>query len=107
MQVLARQKPLLMIFEDLHWIDPTSLEARGRMVDRLRTLSVLLIVTYGPESEPPWMGWPYVTALILNRLGERETAAIIDSLPGTSCCHRVSDRTLSSAQTAFLSSSRS
>src|SRR6516165_2574452 len=98
MQVLARQKPLLMIFEDLHWIDPTSLEARGRMVDRLRTLSVLLLVTYRPEFESPWMGWPYVTALMLNRLGERnhghhrqhyrEQAAVTECQTGHYRAHR-------------------
>jgi class 3 adenylate cyclase len=82
MQALARQKPLMMIFEDLHWIDPTSLEALGRMVDRLRTLCVLLIVTYRPEFEPPWIGRPYVTAMTLNRLDEPETAALIDSITG-------------------------
>jgi len=72
LEALAQVKPVLMIFEDVHWIDPTSLEAVGRTVDRLRTLGVLLIVTYRPEFEPPWIGRPYVTALTLNRLGERQ-----------------------------------
>ena len=67
-----------MVFEDVHWIDPTSLELLGRTVDRLRTLGVLLIVTYRPEFDPPWIGRPDVTALNLNRLGEREIAALID-----------------------------
>ena len=67
-----------MIFEDAHWIDPTSLEALGRAVDRIRTLGLLLIVTYRPEFEPPWTGRPHVTALTINRLGEREIAAMID-----------------------------
>ena len=71
-----------MIFEDVHWIDPTSLEAFGRAVDRIRTLGVLLIVTYRPEFEPPWIGRPHVTALTLNRLGEREIAAMIDRVTG-------------------------
>ena len=71
-----------MIFEDVHWLDPTSLEALGRTVDRLRTLSVLLIVTFRPEFEPPWIGRPYVTGLMLNRLGEREIAAMIDGVIG-------------------------
>jgi hypothetical protein len=79
LEALARAKPVLMIFEDVHWIDPTSLEAVGRTVDRLRTLGVLLIVTYRPEFEPPWIGRPYVTALTLtNRLGKREITAMID-----------------------------
>ena len=71
-----------MIFEDVHWIDPTSLEALGRTVERLRTLGVLLIVTYRPEFEPLWVGRPYVTALSLNRLGDREIVAMIDRVTG-------------------------
>jgi class 3 adenylate cyclase/predicted ATPase len=78
----SRQKPMLMIFEDAHWADPTSLEVFGRAVDRIRTLGVLLIVTYRPEFEPPWVRRSHVTALTLNRLGERETAAIIDGIAG-------------------------
>ena len=82
LMALAQAKPVLMIFEDVHWIDPTSLEAVGRTVDRLRTLGVLLIVTYRPEFEPPWIGRPYFTALTLNRLGEREITAMIDRVMG-------------------------
>ena len=82
MEALSRSNPVLMIFEDVHWIDPTSLEALGRTVDRTRTLGVLLIVTYRPEFEPSWIGRPYVTALTLNRLGEREIAAMIDRVTG-------------------------
>ena len=61
--------PVLMIFEDAHWTDPTSLEVFGRTVDRIANLRVLLIVTFRPEFEPPWIGRPHVTALTLNRLG--------------------------------------
>jgi predicted ATPase len=82
MEALSRTNPVLLIFEDVHWIDPTSLEVLGRLVERLRTLRVLLIVTYRPEFEPPWIGRPYVTALSLNRLGEREIAAMIDRVTG-------------------------
>ena len=71
-----------MIFEDVHWIDPTSLETLGRAVDRVRTLCALLIVTYRPEFEPPWIGRPNVTALNINRLGEREITALIDGVTG-------------------------
>ena len=55
LEVLSRNRPVLMIFEDVHWADPTSLEALGRVVERLRTLAVLLVVTYRPEFDPPWM----------------------------------------------------
>ena len=79
---LAEQRPVLMIFEDVHWIDPTSLEALGRGIDRIKSVGVLLIITHRPEFEPPWLGRPYVTALSLNRLGEREIAAMIDRVTG-------------------------
>ena len=79
---LARQNPLLMIFEDAHWADPTSLELFGRIIDKIPSVHALLIVTYRPEFDPPWIGRPYVTALTLNRLGDREIAAIIDSVTG-------------------------
>ncbi|MEA3135539.1 MAG: hypothetical protein QOG17_3385, partial [Gammaproteobacteria bacterium] len=77
---LARQNPVLMIFEDAHWIDPTSLEVLGRAVGRIATLHVLLIVTFRPEFNAPWVGQSHVTSLTLNRLGEREAAAIIARL---------------------------
>src|SRR6185312_616964 len=82
LEALARLTPLLMIFEDVHWIDPTSFEALGRTVDRLKTLTVLLIVTYRPEFESPWMGRSYVTTVNLNRLGEREVAALVEQVTG-------------------------
>jgi class 3 adenylate cyclase/predicted ATPase len=79
---LSRSNPVLMIFEDVHWLDPTSLEVLGRTVDRLKTLGVLLIITYRPEFEPPWIGRPYVAALTINRLGDREIGALIDRVKG-------------------------
>jgi class 3 adenylate cyclase/tetratricopeptide (TPR) repeat protein len=82
METLSRQNPVLMIFEDAHWSDPTSLEAFSRVVDRIRTLRVLLIVTFRPEFEPPWIGQPHVTALTINRLTERDVSAMIDRVVG-------------------------
>jgi predicted ATPase len=79
---LARQNPVLMIFEDVHWADPTSLELFDRIVDKIPDIRVLLIVTYRPEFEPPWIGRPHVAALTLNRLGQREIAAMIDRVAG-------------------------
>ena len=81
---LSRQNPLLMIFEDALWADPTSLELFGRVVDRVPSLRVLLIVTFRPEFEPPWIGRPYVTALTINRLAQREVDAMIDRVVGNS-----------------------
>jgi predicted ATPase/class 3 adenylate cyclase len=82
METLARQNPVLMIFEDAHWADPTSLEVFSRCVDQIATLRVLLIVTFRPEFEPPWIGRPHVTAVTLNRLAQREVGAIIDRVVG-------------------------
>jgi predicted ATPase len=55
---LSRRKPVLVIFEDAHWIDPTSLELFGRIVDKIPSLRVLLIVTFRPEFVPPWLDDP-------------------------------------------------
>jgi class 3 adenylate cyclase len=81
-EALSRQKPVLMIFEDGHWTDPTSLETFGRIVDRVRSLPVLLLVTFRPEFEPPWIGRPYVTALTINRLAQHDIEAMIDRVVG-------------------------
>src|SRR5262249_29219893 len=82
LEALTRSNPVMMIFEDAQWSDPTSLELFSRAVDRLRTLRALLIVTFRPEFDPPWTGRPYVTALTINRLAEREVSAMIDRLVG-------------------------
>jgi class 3 adenylate cyclase len=82
MEVLSRSHPLLMIVEDVHWSDPTSLEAFGRAVDRIASHRVLLIVTFRPEFESPWIGRPHVTFLSLNRLAQRDIEAMIDRVVG-------------------------
>jgi predicted ATPase len=82
LEALSRSNPILMIFEDAHWIDPTSLEVLSRVVDRIRTLGVLLIVTYRPEFDPQWIGQPQVTTLTINRLARREIAAMIERVAG-------------------------
>ena len=82
MEVLSRSNPVLTIVEDVHWSDPTSLEAFGRAVDRVASHRVLLIVTSRPEFDAPWIGRPHVTALTLNRLEEREVAILIDRVSG-------------------------
>jgi predicted ATPase len=82
LEALARSNPVLTIFEDVQWIDPTSLEALDRTVELIKKLPVLLIVTYRPEAEARWVGRPHVTAMTLNRLGKPEIAALIDSVTG-------------------------
>jgi class 3 adenylate cyclase/predicted ATPase len=80
-EALARSCPVLMVFEDAHWADPTSLELFGRVVDWVRTRSVLLIVTFRPDFEPGWAG-KHVTPLSLTRLAPREVGVIIDHIVG-------------------------
>ena len=78
----ARRRPLLMAFEDAHWIDPTSRELLDLTVDRVRHLPMLLAITFRPEFQPPWSGRSHVTSLALNRLGERDGKALVQTLAG-------------------------
>jgi predicted ATPase/class 3 adenylate cyclase len=77
---LARQRPVAMVFEDAHWIDPTSRELLDLAVERVPSLPVLLIVTFRPEFQPPWTGQPQVTMLALNRLERRDRVALIGQI---------------------------
>ena len=77
---LARDNPALMILEDAHWADPTSLEVVNRLVDAIERLRVLLFVTSRPEFAAPWIGRPNVTALTINRLAPREVMTMIDGV---------------------------
>jgi predicted ATPase len=79
---LTARRPVLMIFEDAHWIDPTSQELLERTVDRVQRLPVLLVVTARPEFAPSWAGQPHVTLHPLNRLGRREGSTMIERLAG-------------------------
>ena len=81
-ETFARKKPVLMILEDAHWADPTSLEVFSGAVDRTPARRVLLIITFRPEVEPPWIGQPHVTALTINRLTPRDVEAMIDRVIG-------------------------
>jgi len=79
---LARQQSVAMIFEDAHWIDPTSRELLDLTVERMRSLPVLLIVTFRPEFQPPWTGQPQVAMLVLNRLDRRDRTALVAQIAG-------------------------
>src|SRR5262249_16509292 len=79
-EMLSQQSPVLMIFEDAHWADPTSLEAFSRTVDRIKTHCVLLLMTFRLDFEPPWVGQPHVTVLTINRLTPGEVDAMIDQV---------------------------
>jgi predicted ATPase len=79
---LARQQPVMMAFEDAHWIDPTSRELLDLTVERVGSLPVLLIVTFRPEFQPPWIGQPQVTTLALNRLDRRDRTVLVEQIAG-------------------------
>jgi class 3 adenylate cyclase len=74
---VAAQSPVLIVFEDAQWIDPTSQDLLDRIVARVANLPVLLVVTARPELQPTWIGEPQVTVLPLSRLGRRDSARII------------------------------
>ena len=79
---VAREQPVLLVFEDAHWADPTSRELLDLILDRIKQLPVLLVVTFRPEFEHDWSGQPHVTSLTLNRLGTREGIALVEQLAG-------------------------
>ena len=74
---LARQKPILLMFEDAHWADATSLELLDLTVERMRQLPVLALFTFRPEFEPPWVDLPNVGALTLGRLDRSNVESIV------------------------------
>lgn len=80
---LARKGPVLMLFEDVHWIDPSSRELLDLVIERVARLPVLLLLTFRPEFQPPWSGQAHVTVLVLNRLDRREGAALVQRVVGT------------------------
>jgi DNA-binding winged helix-turn-helix (wHTH) protein len=80
---LAREMPVVTVFEDAHWLDPTSRELLDLTVERVRRLPVLLIVTFRPEYQPPWTGQPQVSMLALNRLDRRDRTALVAQIAGS------------------------
>ncbi|MSO75726.1 MAG: adenylate/guanylate cyclase domain-containing protein [Alphaproteobacteria bacterium] len=80
LEALAHRQPVLMLFEDLHWIDPTTRELLDRTIQRVEGLPVLLIATFRPEFQSPWTGQPHVTMLALSRLGRRDGATLVRQL---------------------------
>ncbi|HMF20778.1 MAG TPA: adenylate/guanylate cyclase domain-containing protein [Pseudolabrys sp.] len=79
---LAARQPVLMIFEDVHWIDPTSLELLAHTVERLPGLRVLLLMTARSEFTPPWPGHAHVSTLPLTRLSRHDGAALVERVTG-------------------------
>ena len=81
-EILANPGPLLIIFEDAHWADPTTLELMGRLASHIAHHRVLMVVSFRPEFEAPWIELAHVTALALSRLGPRDVHVMIDHIIG-------------------------
>ncbi len=79
---LAARHPVYIIFEDTHWIDPTSLQLLCALIDRVAHLRVLLLITARPEFTPPWGNDPHITTVPLKPLGHRHGAALIEYVTG-------------------------
>jgi class 3 adenylate cyclase/predicted ATPase len=79
---LVRTQPVLMIFEDLHWIDPTSREFLDLLLTRIERLPAVLVASFRPEFQLPWAGQAHVTVIALNRLGRNDGAVMVERLAG-------------------------
>ena len=73
---LARREPVLAIYEDVHWADPSTLELLGLVIERVQRLRVLVLITFRPEFQPPWTGHAHVTQLSLSRLTRKHGSAV-------------------------------
>lgn len=73
----ARRQPVLLVFEDAHWIDPTSREWLNLAIRQIRQLPLLLIVTFRPDFQSPWAGQSHVTSLPLPRLAPEDSIALV------------------------------
>jgi class 3 adenylate cyclase/tetratricopeptide (TPR) repeat protein len=82
LEALARSRAILMVFDDVHWIDPTSRELLELTLDRVARMPVLLILIFRPEFEHDWSGRSHVTMLALSRLGGHDGAALVERLAG-------------------------
>jgi len=79
---LSASKPALLIFEDAHWVDPTTLETLGALVDAIAEYPVLLVITHRPEFTPPWRPLSHVSMMQLLRLSPDQSARMIAAVAG-------------------------
>jgi class 3 adenylate cyclase/predicted ATPase len=79
---LALRHPVLMIFEDVHWSDPTTRELLDLLIEQLPGVRLLAIITYRPDFSPPWIGRPQVALMTLNRLPPRQQVEMVSRMTG-------------------------
>ena len=82
LKMLSHRQPVVMVYEDVHWIDPSSRELLDLTVERVARLPVLLLITFRAEFQPPWVGQAHVTSVSLSRLGQREGCAFVRLVAG-------------------------
>jgi class 3 adenylate cyclase/predicted ATPase len=82
LQRLADRSPVLFILEDAHWLDPTTLDLMTRIIDRIRQMRVLLLITFRPDFKPVWAEYSHVTFLTLSRLPRRQSAELVAAMTG-------------------------
>jgi class 3 adenylate cyclase/predicted ATPase/ABC-type transport system involved in cytochrome c biogenesis ATPase subunit len=82
LQKLADRAPVLFILEDAHWLDPTTLDLMTRIIDRIRQMRVLLMITCRPDFKPVWSDYSHVTSLTLSRLPRRQSAELVAAVAG-------------------------
>jgi class 3 adenylate cyclase len=75
--LISRRGPVLVVFEDAHWIDPSSLELMNGAIRRVANLPVMIVVTHRPEFAPPWLDLAHATVLKLNQLGRSQAVELI------------------------------
>src|SRR5262245_55640938 len=75
---IAAQQPVLFVMEDLHWVDPTTLEFLTLLVDQGPTARILALLTFRPNFSPPWAGRSHLTQVTLNRLPRRQATELMD-----------------------------
>ena len=73
---IAAQQPVLFVMEDLHWVDPSTLELLSLLVDQGPTARILVLITCRPDFSPPWTGRAYLTQVTLNRLPRRQAVEL-------------------------------
>jgi predicted ATPase len=74
---IAAQQPVYLVFEDVHWIDPTSLELLATVVEQVPQLRALILITARPEFKHPWPSYPHTTTIPLSRLGRSDGVALV------------------------------
>ncbi len=79
---LAEHQPVVVLYEDAHWVDPSTLDLLSLVIERVQHLPVLVVITFRPDFTPPWLGYAHVTSLSLSRLGRRQGTAMIERITG-------------------------